>query len=422
MSTHVTRPTVEQDKAMFREPKPGFEEVMSLVAELNPSYPRITEIEAAIRVLYDQHKLDYRSDVEAQGLDLEEEKDNDPWRGLYNYSHAEYRDTEGRLLPESQAKTKQAAIWMWQEDNTSMPATKQAESTRDPKHPNWRFYTPPHPITGLACPHPKSGWKFAYADDEHSPDKRSFKALERDHRIAFGENEKKVPRIKRMLHEVEANVGKSVFRDYSDGEKQASAMFGRSGVFLAPKHTDFVSRFILQGSKAESTVLDCLGGSGSTAHAVINVNRLEKTRRKFVTVEVNRYFETIIFPRLKKAGAAVVWASGHAKKVNGPGLFMRVQHLEQYDDTLESLNEDVKAGESGDLLFENAAFALRYRLDTASRALYCGVERFSSPFGYNLKRAAGGGEALSCELDLVESLPYLLGMDVTRLYREPPAW
>lgn len=72
---------------MFREPKPGFEEVMALVAELNPGYPRIAEIEAAVRALYEQHKLDYRSEVEAQGLDLDEEKDNDPWRGLYNYSH-----------------------------------------------------------------------------------------------------------------------------------------------------------------------------------------------------------------------------------------------------------------------------------------------------------------------------------------------
>ena len=30
-----------------------------------------------------------------------------------------------------------------------------------------------------------------------------------------------------MLHEVETNVGKSVFRDYSDGKKQTSALFGR---------------------------------------------------------------------------------------------------------------------------------------------------------------------------------------------------
>ncbi len=412
------RPTVEQDKAMFREPKPGFEEVMSLVAELNPSYPRIVEIEAAIRALYEQHKLDYRSDVEAQGLDLEEEKDNDPWRGLYNYSHAEYRDAEGQFVRESEAKAKQAQIWVWQEDNTSMPATKQAESTRDPNHPNWRFYNPPHPVTGMPCPHPKSGWKFAYADDEDSPDKRSFKALERDNRIAFGDTEKKVPRIKRMLHEVETNVGKSVFRDYSDGEKQTSAMFGKSGVFLAPKHSDFVSRFILQGSKADSTVLDCFGGSGSTAHAVINVNRLEKTRRKFVTVEVNRYFETTIIPRLKKAASAVAWTAGRAKKIDGPGLFMRVQQLEQYDDTLESLDTELSEGDSAELLFQDAAFALRYRLDKTTRSLFCGVERFASPFGYQLKRALGGGEAQVQAVDLVESLPYLLGMDVSRLYRE----
>ncbi|MDP2833286.1 MAG: DNA methyltransferase [Pseudomonadota bacterium] len=125
------RPTVEQDKSMFREPKPGFEDVMSLVANLNPSYPRIVEIEAAIRALYEQHKLDYRCDVEAQGLDLEEEKNNDPWRGLFNYDRAEYRDAEGRLVPEKQAESKQAKIWVWREDNTAMPATKQAESTRD---------------------------------------------------------------------------------------------------------------------------------------------------------------------------------------------------------------------------------------------------------------------------------------------------
>lgn len=412
------RPTVEQDRAMFREPKPGFEEVMALVAELNPHYPSIAEIEAALRALYEQHKLDYRTQVEAQGLDLEEEKDNDPWRGLYNYSHAEYRNAQGCWVPPAQAPAQAASIWIWQEDNTSMPATKQADSTRNPQHPNWRFYTPLHPSTGLPCPHPKSGWKFAYEDDENSPDKRSFKALERDQRIAFGEDEKKVPRIKRMLHEVETNVGKSVFRDYSDGEKQTSALFGKSGVFLAPKHTDFVSRFILQGSKANSIILDCFGGSGSTAHAVINVNRLERSKRKFVTIEVNRYFDTIIVPRLKKAFSASAWAAGKAKIIDGPGGFMRVQQLEQYEDTLENLDSDLPQGDSADLLFQDPAFALRYRLDSSAHALYCAVERFASPFGYQLKRAVGGGQAQLHNVDLLESIPYLLGLQVSRLYRQ----
>lgn len=256
------RRAAEQDPSMFREPKPGYEEVMELVNRLNPEYPSIAVIEGELRKLYEQHKIEFREEIEAQGLEWEDEKNNDPWKGLYNYSHAEYRDPSGKLVSESEARAKGGRIWVWQEDNTSMPATKQAASTRDPNHKNYRFYQPLHPGTGQPCPHPKSGWKFAYDDDEDSPDRRSFVSLDRDGRIAWGPDEKKVPRLKRMLHEVETNIGKSVFADYSDGEKQTSAMFGRSGVFLAPKHADFVSRFLLHAAKSDSTILDSFGGSG----------------------------------------------------------------------------------------------------------------------------------------------------------------
>lgn len=69
-------------------------------------------------------------------------------------------------------------------------------------------------------------------------------------------------------------------------------------------------------------------------------------------------------------------------EINGSGTFVRVQALEQYDDTLESLDADISTGNSGELHFQDAAFALRYRLDANTRALYCGVDRFSTPFGY----------------------------------------
>ena len=59
---------------MFREPKPGYEEVMALVASLNPSYPPIATIEAEIRKLYDQHEIAYREEVEAQGLEWRRKK------------------------------------------------------------------------------------------------------------------------------------------------------------------------------------------------------------------------------------------------------------------------------------------------------------------------------------------------------------
>ena len=92
--------------------------------------------------------------------------------------------------------------------------------------------------------------------------------------------------------------------------------------------------------------------------------------------------------------------------------------LEQYEDTLENLDSNLPQGDSFDLLFQDPAFALHYRLDSSAHALYCAVERFASPFGYQLKRAVSGGQAQLHDVDLLESIPYLLGLQVSRLYRQ----
>jgi len=65
------RITAELDRNMFREPKPGYEEVMALVAELNPEFPAIAEIENQLRALYEQHQIAYREEIEALGREFE---------------------------------------------------------------------------------------------------------------------------------------------------------------------------------------------------------------------------------------------------------------------------------------------------------------------------------------------------------------
>jgi len=408
-----SRPVVERIPEMFREPKPGFAEMMELVARLNPDYPTIAEIEAEIRALFKLHLEELKEQVDSKGLDWEDEKENDPWRGLYNYHRAEYRDRSGKLVEESNAKLNMANIWIWQEGDASAPAAKQAESIRQVGHANYRFYNPNHPNTGLPCPHPKSGWKFQQFFDPEAPSRVSFQSLNADNRIAWGTNEIKVPRLKRMLHEVETNVARSVFRDFSDGEKQVSAMFGKSGIFLAPKHTRFLERFILQTTVDNDWVVDCFGGSGSTANAVMETNLLGNARRRFLTVETNAYFESLIIPRLKKAAAAHTWKAGMTKKVDGSGLFMRVQRLEQYDETLENLA--LIEGEHPDLFSHELALA--YELDAEARQVLLNRSKFTSPSGYTLKRIEGP-DAVSREADLVESLVYLLGLHVERMYQD----
>ena len=46
--------------------------------------------------------------------------------------------------------------------------------------------------------------------------------------------------------------------------------------------------------------LDFFAGSGTTGHAVINLNREDGGKRKFILVETASYFETVLLPRLKK--------------------------------------------------------------------------------------------------------------------------
>ena len=415
------RKTAEQDPSMFREPKPGYEEVMELVTRMNIEFPSIPKIEEELRKLYEGHKIAFREEVDALGLEWDDEKGNDPWKGLFNYSHAEYRDATGRLIAEEDAKSVGAQVWIWREADTSMPATKQSASTRDPDHKNFRYYRPLHPITGGRCPHPKSGWKFAYNDDEDSPDRRSFVSLDRDARIVWGTDEQKVPQLKRMLHEVETNVGKSVFTDYSDGEKQTSAMFGQSGVFLAPKHADFVSRFILHSAKADSIVVDCFGGSGSTAHAVIKLNRSDRGRRKYVLVEVGDHFDTVLRPRVLKAVYSSDWRAGKPLSRSGISQCIKVLRLESYEDALNNL--ELKRSEvQQNLLDHHSAlyedYTLRYMLDVESKdsQSLLNIQAFADPFMYTLNIATNTvGETTRTNVDLIETFNYLLGLRVKHI-------
>ena len=413
------RPRAEAYPGMFREPKPGFLEVMDLVATLNPDYPPVSEIEQAIKDLYAEHRAVYREEVEAAklaGVDVPD----DEWRGLYNYNRAEYRDEGGCYVPEDAAGARQARIWVWREADSSMPATKQSETTAQSDHPNYRFYRPPHPMTGAPAPHPKSGWKFAYANDEESPDRRSFVSLDQDHRIAWGSDEKKIPQLKRMLHEVETNVAKSVFQDYSDGEKQTSAMFGRSGVFLAPKHANFVSRFIAHTADPAGITLDCFGGSGSTAHAVLTLNRADGGQRKYILVEMGEYFDTVLKPRVLKAVYSKDWKDGKAVGREGVSQLIKVIRLESYEDTLTNLRNPNPSDQQASMLAKagddlRRQYALRYWLteETRGSASLLDLERFEDPWSYTLEVGQGSAaETKPTTVDLVETFNYLLGLRV----------
>lgn len=67
----------------------------------------------------------------------------------------------------------------------------------------------------------------------------------------------------------------------------------------------------MQGfGKTDFLALDYFAGSGTTAHAAINLNREDKGTRKYILIEQGRYFDDVICPRIKKAVYADKWADG----------------------------------------------------------------------------------------------------------------
>jgi adenine-specific DNA-methyltransferase len=405
------REAVENNERMFREPKPGYEEVMAMVAKLNPKYPSLSKVMEALAKLYEDHKRDYREGVEAEGLDYEDEARNDSWRGIYAYQWAEYRDTHGKYVPESKAKRCSASLWVYTESDWTIMSseTKQSPTIKDPTHKNYRYYGIPHPDTRKPCKPSSRGWKGTRLIDPEHPERISCESLIADHRLSFGPDETKVPRQKRFLHEVETNVCKSVFADYSDGEKELAAMFAQTGLFLAPKHSRFVARFVQQGAAADSLVLDCFGGSGSTAHGVITLNREDQGKRKYILVEMGKHFDTLLKPRVAKAAYSPTWKDGKpATRVAGLSHCFKYLRLESYEDALNNITFESADAQA---MFQLEDFVLSYMLDfeTKQSETLLNVAKLDAPFDYKLN-IHGKDEPMP--VDLPETFNYLIGLHV----------
>lgn len=76
--------------------------------------------------------------------------------------------------------------------------------------------------------------------------------------------------------------------------------------FDFPKSIHTVKDSIYLASKEDSIILDFFGGSGTTAHAVLELNK-EGSNRKFVLVEMGEHFYSVIIPRIKKVAFSSEW-------------------------------------------------------------------------------------------------------------------
>jgi adenine-specific DNA-methyltransferase len=196
-------------------------------------------------------------------------------------------------------------------------------------------------------------------------------------------------------------------------------IIGAHNPFSYPKSIHTVEDAILSAGLEEGPVcLDFFAGSGTTAHAVINLNREDGGRRKYILVEMGDYFDTVLVPRIKKVVYSKDWKDGKPVSREGISHMFKILRLESYEDTLNNL--ELKRTEAQQSLLEQHSdfredYMLHYMLDVESRgsASLLNLDRFEDPFNYTLNIATGSvGETKPTVVDLVETFNYLIGLRV----------
>ena len=87
------------------------------------------------------------------------------------------------------------------------------------------------------------------------------------------------------------------------GKEILNSVMGKAIGFDTVKPPALIEELLRHLDK-NSIVLDSFAGSGTTAHAVINLNAQDGGNRKFILIELNDYAETITAERVKRVGGS----------------------------------------------------------------------------------------------------------------------
>lgn len=211
----------------------------------------------------------------------------------------------------------------------------------------------------------------------------------------------------------------------NDFEKNRLGDLGFAGMFDYPKPISLIQYLVQFSTEKTSKILDCFAGSGSTGHAVINLNRDDNGKRKYYLVEMGYYFESVTKPRIQKVvysgpqGKDILgWKDGKPTTRKGISHLFKYLRLESYEDTLNNLV--LQRSQSQQLTLESNAqfkegYMLGYMLDVESRGSLLNLEWFKDPFNVHLL-ITQNNETRPTKINLVETFNYLIGLVVNSVY------
>lgn len=140
-------------------------------------------------------------------------------------------------------------------------------------------------------------------------------------KIWFGNKGENVPAKKSYLTEVKQGVTPKTIWLYDEAGHNHQANQEIKDIlpefpFDTPKPSSLIERILNISTDKNSIILDSFAGSGTTAHAVLNLNKQDGGNRKFILIEMEDYANTITAERVKR----VIKGYGEDKKaIEGTG-------------------------------------------------------------------------------------------------------
>ncbi len=145
--------------------------------------------------------------------------------------------------------------------------------------------------------------------------KENLQKLIKEKRIWFGPKGEGVPSVKRFLTEVQQGIVpvtvwlREEVGDNQEARQELKDIFSDTEFpFETPKPVRLIKRILQLSTDKDSIILDSFAGSGTTGHAVLDLNKEDGGNRKFILVEMEDYADSITAERVRRVIKGVLSA------------------------------------------------------------------------------------------------------------------
>jgi adenine-specific DNA-methyltransferase len=143
--------------------------------------------------------------------------------------------------------------------------------------------------------YPPAGGNWRY-------NREKIASLLANNEIYFGDDGRGRPKLKRFLQDVKDGITYPTIWDFvplnNAGSLEMAELLGDATIFENPKPSGLITELLKLGCDPDGIVLDFFAGSGTTAHAVLKLNREDKGKRRFILVQLPEPTEKSDFPTI----------------------------------------------------------------------------------------------------------------------------